>query len=276
VPHDSTLDDRAALQRAFPKVRFIELQGTRTPAELRAVGTAASTGDVVGFLEAHCRPAPDWCQHVLDAHRAAPHAAIGGPIEKGVPDGRSNDTALNWSVYLADYSRYMLPLPEGATHSLSDCNVSYKRGALEATRDHWATEFHENVINGALRDAGGTLWFDPSMTVFEQRQLSIGAALRDRFNFGRLFGSTRVPGVALPKRLAWSAAAVLMAPVLVARVVGNLQRRGRHKDQLLRCLPSLTMISAAWMAGEAVGYLTGSAGNALKPAAQRETTVVAA
>ena len=275
VPYDSTLEDVASLQRAFPAARFVELSGTRTPAELRATGAAMSSGDVVAFLEGHCRPAPDWCERILAAHRA-PHAAIGGPIEKGLPDEGGSDTSLNWSVYLADYSRYMLPLPEGATHGLSDCNVAYKRSALEATRSHWATEFHENVVNGALRASGETLWFDPAIAVFEQRQLSIGAALRDRFSFGRLFGSTRVPGVALPKRLAWSAAALLMPPLLVARVAGNLQRRGRHRGQLLRCLPSLTMISTAWMAGEAVGYLTGTAGKALKPAARSSTSAAMA
>ena len=274
VPHDSTLEDVSSLQRSFPAARFVELSGTRTPAELRATGAAMSTGNVIAFLEGHCRPGPDWCARILAAHHAS-HAAIGGPIEKGLPDEGGNDTSLNWSVYLADYSRYMLPLPEGATHALSDCNVSYKRSALEATRAQWATEFHENVINGALRAKGETLWFDPAITVFEQRQLSIGAALRDRFSFGRLFGSTRVPGVAFPKRLAWSAAALLMPPLLVARVAGNLQRRGRHRGQLLRCLPSLTMISAAWMAGEAVGYLTGTAGKTLKPATHRATPVVA-
>jgi len=70
-------------------------------------------------------------------------------------------------------------------------------------------------------------------------------------------------------------AALLMPPLLVARVVGNLQRRGRHRGQLLRCLPSLAMISTAWMVGEAVGYLTGTAGNALKPATRRPTPVAA-
>jgi len=273
VPHDSTVEDLAALRRQFPAVRFVELPGVRTPAELRTAGASLSTGDVVAFLEGHCRPAPDWCARIMSAH-AAPHAAIGGPIEKGLPEG-SNDTALNWSVYLADYSRYMLPLPEGTTHALSDCNVSYKRSALEATRKHWSTEFHENVVNGALGAAGATLWFDPAMTVFEQRQLSVGSALRDRFSFGRLFGSTRVPGVSLPRRMAMTGAALLMPPLLVARVIGNLRRRGRHKDQLLRCLPALTMISAAWMAGEAVGYFTGTAGKTLKPATHPAAPLVA-
>jgi hypothetical protein len=159
----------------------------------------------------------------------------------------------------------MLPLAEGETHSLSDCNVSYKRSALDATRALWRTEFHENVINEALRQSGQALWFDPAMVVYEQRNLSIVSAIRDRFSFGRLFGSTRVSGSTPLRRLAWTGAALLMPPVLVMRVIGNLRRRGRHLDQLTRCLPSLAVIATAWMAGEAVGYLTGTAGRELRP-----------
>jgi predicted dehydrogenase len=264
VPHDDTLEGLGELRKAFPNVTFLSLGGVRTPAELRAAGAAKATGDVVAFLEGHCRPSPDWCQRILAAHQSV-HAAVGGPIEKGLPDGRDNDSALNWAVYLADYSRYMLPLPEGATHALSDCNVSYKRSALDETRALWATEFHENIVNGALHQRGASLWFDPSVVVFEQRELDLGDALRDRFNFGRLFGSTRVPGVAFPKRAIMAGAALVMPPLLVGRVVGTLRRRGRHQNQLLRAMPSLVMISTAWMVGEAMGYLTGTAGRALRP-----------
>ena len=84
------------------------------------------TAAIVGFLEDHCMPARDWAARVLTAHRQ-PHAGIGGSIEKGFKPGRSSDTALNWAIYLTDYSRYMLPMAEGPAHGLSDCNVSYKR-----------------------------------------------------------------------------------------------------------------------------------------------------
>lgn len=272
VPFDDTLTDVRELQAAFPRVTFAQMPGVHTPAELRATGAARTVGDVVAFLEGHCQPAPDWCQRILDAHQAH-HAAVGGPIEKGLPEGRPADSALNWAVYLADYSRYMLPLPEGATHALSDCNVSYQRSALDATRGHWTAEFHENVINGALRELGASMWFDPAMVVYEQRELRLSDALRDRFNFGRLFGSTRVPGVALPKRAAMAMAAMFMPPVLVGRVVGTLRRRGRHQDQLLRSMPSLVLISTAWMFGEALGYLTGTAGRPLRPAQQTSPAV---
>jgi hypothetical protein len=264
VVHDETLAGADDLARRYPAVRYIARSGARPPAELRAVGAAAASGAIVAFLEGHCTPAPDWCATLLRAHDA-PHAAVGGPIEKGMPPGRSSDTALNWSIYLSDYSRYMLPMPEGPMHSLSDCNVAYKRAALEATRPLWSREFHENVVNEAIRKSGGTLWFVPGMVVLESRELSLRSALRDRFSFGRLFGSTRVTGQAMPRRVMLSGAAMLMAPLLVFRVVRTAAGRRRHLLQVARCAPHLALVAGSWMAGEAVGYLTGRAGTTLTP-----------
>lgn len=264
VVHDASLERPAGLAARFPSVRLIGREGVRPPAELRAVGAAAATGEVVAFLEGHCTPADDWCATLLAAHRQ-PHAAVGGPIEKGMPPGRRSDTALNWSIYLADYSRYMLPLPAGPMHSLSDCNVAYKRQALEATRGLWTREFHENVVNEALRARGGTLWFEPGMVVLESRELTLGDALRDRFSFGRLFGSTRVTGQGVAVRAARAGAALLMPPLLVWRVARNALSRGRHRGQLVRSGGHLLLVAGSWMAGEAVGYLTGSAGASLTP-----------
>jgi hypothetical protein len=271
VVHDATLHDAATLSRGFPSTRFLEVEGTKPPAALRAIGAAAAGGDVVAFLEGHCIPDADWAGRILAAHRE-PHAAVGGPIEKGMPPGRTHDTALNWSIYLSDYGRYMLPLPEGPVHSLSDCNVSYKRAALAATRSHWQVEFHENVVNGALRERGGVLWFDPAMVVLESRELTLGAALRDRFSFGRLFGSTRVAGQGLPRRIALGGAALLMPPLLVWRVARTVLSKGRHRGALLRSSGHLIVVATSWMAGEAVGYVTGAAGRALRTDAARPLT----
>jgi predicted dehydrogenase len=270
VPHDATLTRLEDLRRAYPTVRFIAMPGVRPPAELRATGAAASHGAIVAFLEGHAVPADDWCRRIMAAH-AAPHAAIGGPIEKGLPPGKDHDSLLNWAVYLADYSRYMLPRPAGPAHSLSDCNVSYKRAVLERSREAWARELHENVMHDAIRAAGGTLWFDPGLVIHEQRGLRVGSALRDRFSFGRLFGSTRVQAAGFPRRLVLSAAALIMSPLLVLRVARTLFSRKRHRLEFVRSLPYLILISTAWMMGEAVGYLTGTAGENLRSAARPST-----
>ena len=263
VPHDGRLQDEAALRERFPLLRPLRVPGTGlSPAALRAAGVAASGAPIIALLEDHCVPVPDWASSLLRAHRN-PDAGVGGPVDKGMPPGRDRDTILNWAVYLTDYSRYMPPMPEGPAHGLSDCNAAYKRSALDAIRAVWQDEFHENLVNGALARAGATFRLEPGMIVNEQRDLSLGYALRDRFTFGRLFGSSRVADASLARRLVWAAAALLMPPVLALRVAQNLQQRRRHRAQFFRCLPMLLLVTGAWMLGEAAGYLTGRAHAAL-------------
>jgi hypothetical protein len=263
VACDDALTDVGALRQRFPRVTFLPLGGTRTPAELRSVAATKTSGRIVAFLEDHCIPDVDWCARVIAAHEQS-HAAIGGAVEKGFAPGRSTDGALNWAVYLTDYSRYMNPMPEGPAHALTDCNVTYKRAVLEKMPEAWAGEFHENVVHEHLCAAGHTLWFDPRIVVREYRPLSVPDVVRDRYAFGRLFASTRVADATWVRRLVLAAASLLMPPVLSLRAARNLSARGRHREQIVRCLPALLFVTAVWMFGEMVGYLTGSPGS-LRP-----------
>lgn len=275
VPHDDGFEDATSLRERFPAFSFLGLSGRRTPAELRASAARVARGDIIAFLEDHCVPAPDWITCLRDAH-AAPHAAVGGAVEKGFAPGQATDSALNWAVYFTDYSRYMNPQSAGPARSLTDCNVSYKREALEAIRDTWQTEFHENVVNGLLTERGGTLWLAPGVVVLEQRSLTLGSALRDRYSFGRLFASTRVSGVTVQRRAVFAAGALAMPPVLVLRVARNLVDRRRHLPQFVRALPHLLLVTGTWMLGEFVGYVSGAPAASLAPAQNDSSSGVAA
>ncbi len=262
VPHDDALDDPADLAARFPAMQFLRFSGRRTPPELRARGVAAAKAPIVALVEDHCRADPDWCARIR-ACLAGPYVAVGGAVEKGFPEGSDTDTALNWAVYMTDYSRYMNPMPAGSTHSVPDANCAYKASALTPIREVWSEQFHENLVNDRLRAQGGTLWFAPDVIVREQRSLTLKDALRDRYAFGRLFASTRVVGSSLTRRLVLAAASVALPPVLVLRVGRNLFSRGRHRAQFFRCLPHLVLVTGVWMAGEMTGYLTGRAGKTL-------------
>jgi hypothetical protein len=259
VPHDDSLTGVDELKRRFPNVEFLGLPGSRTPAELRTHVVNRSRGRIIALLEDHCMPAPDWCARIIEAHKA-PYAAIGGAVDKGFAPGQSTDGILNWAVYMTDYSRYMPPMNAGPAHSLTDCNVTYKREVLERIRDAWTPEFHENLVNGLLHEKGETLWFDPTILVHEYRPLTVVKVLRDRYSFGRLFASTRVAGAPLVKRLVWAGASVVMPPVLALRAAKNLTTRKRHQLQAVRCMPGLLFVASVWMFGEMVGYLTASPG----------------
>jgi predicted dehydrogenase len=250
VPWDGSHGESAPLEREYPEVKFVR-SGNRklTFAQLRAFGIAQSGGRIVAITEDHFKPAPDWCAQIMEAHRA-PHAAIGGGVEKDTPD-----ETLSWAFYLADYLRYLDPA-EGPAHNLTDGNVTYKRAALDAIRELWKTEFHEDVIHGALVERGQSLWLSPKIVVRQKRRISLSAAVHDRYAFGRLFGSTRAERMSAAQRMKLIVLSALLPAVLLLRVAMHVRRTRRYVGEWLRALPALVLISTVWAWGEFVGYVT--------------------
>jgi hypothetical protein len=262
------MSELGAFQKQFPTVRFMSAGGRRTYAELRALGVSQARSAVIALTEDHCTPDPDWCDRILQAHKAS-HAAVGGAVEKAAPD-----TALNWALYLADYGRYMNPRAAGVSRELTDCNVSYKSAALRAITPVWQTEFHEPVVHGALHACGQSLWFSPHIIVHQQRSLQLGKAIKDRYAFGRLFGAGRFPApdyllfaVSL-RRLIYSAWAILLPVVLSGRVAAQVFHKRRCVVAFFRALPALVLLNSAWACGEFVGSVTGLPNVSLTPQAR--------
>src|SRR5262249_23045683 len=159
------------------------------------------------------------------------------------------DHVLGWAFYLADYLRYLDPA-EGPSPHLTDGNVTYKRAALAEVGGVWETEFHENVVHGALQAKGMSLWLSPRIVVRQKRHITLRDALRDRYAFGRLFGSTRVEGMGAVARLKLTVLSVLLPAVLLLRVAQHVLRTRRYAAEWLRALPALLLISTVWAWGE--------------------------
>lgn len=77
-----------------------------------------------------------------------PHAAIGGAVEN------RHHNVFNWAVFLLDFGRYQLPLPEGPANYLTDVNTGYKRAALEEVRHLWTDRYNEVTVNWELLRRG--------------------------------------------------------------------------------------------------------------------------
>jgi hypothetical protein len=262
IPWDGSRGNKIVLQREFPEARFLTTGRHRlTFGQLRAYAVARAAGDIVAITEDHFTPATDWCRQILEAHRAQ-HAAIGGAVEKLTPD-----SALNWSFYFADYLRYLDPL-EGPAPSLTDGNVTYKRSDLAAIASTWKAEFHENLVHGALMAGGHSLWLSPRIVVRQKRMVGFREAVRDRYAFGRLFGSTRIEGMKPGGRWKLAFLCTLLPLVLVSRVVLQVLRKRRYLAALLRAFPALLLISTVWAWGEFVGYVTARPDESLTARAQ--------
>jgi hypothetical protein len=264
VPHHPRVDGIDAARARFPGVTFLPVEDLRTYTgeggsrehhdELRARGLVAARGEVVALLEDHARPEQHWCARMVEAHRRRPAAAVGGAIENGV------DRALNWAVYFCDFGRYQNPVPDGASSFASDANVSYKRAALEAIRPVWREVFHETAVNSALTGRGDVLALSPEIVVYQHRsELQLGAALRERFIWGRSYAATRARLAGGARRVAYAALSPLLPAVLLTRMAANTVRKGRLRGRFLRALPLTAVLTASWSLGELMGYLTARA-----------------
>lgn len=238
----------------FQDVEFIwPSPGRHTFAELRAAGVLASHGEIVAITEDQCIPPPDWCANIVAAHGTQPSTAIGGPVDK-----QGSDTALNWAIYLRELGvGYMPPVTDGPSAHLTDCNVTYKRAGLDSIADLWRPAFHEPRVHQALQARGEKLWLAPALLILQQRSFRVGPALRERYEFGRLYGAMRVAEVPFARRLMMALASVILPLLLVARVLLATFRKRRHTGQCLRALPFLFLIAFVWSWGEFLGYLTG-------------------
>jgi hypothetical protein len=255
VTHDHRLDEPGAWPHRFPQAQFIFCPYPRNYPAMRSAGVRAARGTIVAATEDQCIPPSKWCSNIVAEHAARPAAAIGGPVEKRRPD-----SLLNWAIYLREFGEYTPPLAEGPNTTLTDCNVTYKRAALDAFVDVWRQEFHEPQVHGALLQRGETLWLSPALVTEQQRSFTLGFALRERLHFGRLFGRLRLPSLSVAQRALLVLASLLLPFLLTARVLARAFVKGKYIGVALLALPYLLLFSAAWSVGEFIAYLSGDRG----------------
>jgi hypothetical protein len=270
IPCDDRIPDVDALERQYPRFRFVRLAGIHTYAELRTIGIRHGTAPLVAITEAQCTPNSDWLARIVRAHRSSDAAVIGGAVDK------HQGSALSWAMYLSDYNRYMPPLAAGPATYLTDCNVSYKRPVLDAIPDVWTEEFHETSVHWTLQSQGKSLRLEPDVVVNHGRVLGIGEALADRYAFARLFASTRVAATSATKRWIYAATSCLLPAVFTLRAFRSVIAKKRNVGQFFRALPALLLITTVWGFGEFCGYVTGRAAKSLTPQDKRHATATSA
>lgn len=244
-------DSRAAIQVRFPGVTVLHFDEPRTLPQLRAAGLLAARGAIVALTSDACVPAPGWADAVRRAHRQ-PAAAIGGAVENG-----ATTRLLDWAVFFCEYGRYMLPLAPARTSDLPAQNVSYKRDALAGIRELLLSGAWEPLWHWQLVSQGAELCRDPSVVVTLRTHFTVAGFVRERFHYARSFAGQRLAGAPWPRRAAFAVAAVLLPPLLLARMAGQLLPKRRALGRLACSVPYLVLFACAWAAGECVGYAAG-------------------
>lgn len=247
-PHLPGVDE---LRPRFPTARIIRNEGQSTPIEIASRGLREAKGEILAFTEDHCTPDSEWLRRLLAAHKEG-RAAVGGAVEtphEGDP--------VTWAFYLVDYYRYMRPFAEGPVPTLTVCSVSYRRDQLEAVRPMWEKTYHETAVNAALAEKFGPLWIVPDAIVRTRRNVRLGAAVYERYAFGRMFACNRnaYSGSRL-QRSVYALLAPLLPPVIMWRMGRRAFRLAAARRMYLHSAAPLLAMVLAWTWGEWLGYLT--------------------
>ena len=240
-----------SIEVAFPFVRLIEAPPGTTVPELRTLGIQAASGRIVALLEDNSIVAPTWCGAIRRAHATA-HAIVGGAVERV---GRHR--AVDWAVYFYEYGKYMLPLVEGESATLSGNNVSYKRTLLEEVQHEFRDGFFEAFLHERLRGQGRTLYMAPDAVVYHTLRYRVGKVLVQTFHHGRHYAGRRVAAASRLTRLGYAAGSMLLPMILPLRIAQLILHRRRHLRELTVAMPYLVLFMTSWACGELMGYLCG-------------------
>ena len=228
--------------------------GGKLPLNLRLPHTMGHEieGEIVALAEDHCTFGKRWCSEIKKAHDL-PYAAIGGPVENN-----SVGSALDWAVYFYDYGKFMPPVVEGVTDSLSGNNVSFKRSVLEAVETSFREGFFEPFTHGAIQKAGHPLYLIPSALVYHQKSYRAQHSAAQCYHLARGYAARRVANASPLRRGAYALASIALPAVLTGRIVIRTLRKKRYIGKLLWALPVLFILMISWGWGECCGYLAGA------------------
>lgn len=128
IDHNPAMLARARAQ--FPEATVVENVQERGLNGTRNSGVAATTGDIVAFLDDDAIAAPDWLEQLQAAYTAVHIVGAGGKINPLWLNGRPRwfPEEFNWVVGCTYRG---LPEQTAPVRNLIGCNMSYRRAVIE-------------------------------------------------------------------------------------------------------------------------------------------------
>lgn len=242
------------LRRTMPDVHFVAAPPTASIPELRGLGMAESTGDIVALTEDHCVADETWVETLL-RHAQDPADVIGG----GMGNAQRNRT-VDWAAYFSEYGFFSDHRADGANADrplITGANVAYKRRVVhEVVR--WAQQGEwENVAHNRLLARGSALRFVRTAAIYQNKNYRFGEFCVDRYVHGRDFARKRLAEDSASRRWLLLCATPLL-PALLTYRIARAAAPARWTT-FLRALPLTFAFLTAWSVGEAAGYLRGPA-----------------
>lgn len=251
------VSDVTADVNEFAKFSVVEVGKIGARGEAAARGIEHSRAPLVGLVEDHAFPAPNWAAQLIDAHQG--DCAAAGPAMTNA----NPHSAFSRANFLITYSMYGTDLPGGSTTLLPWHNSVYKRAALKPFESQLAALLSwEGTLQASILAAGGKLYFAPQ-AVTEHANVS-----RALSSIGLHFQRGRILGVKQADRRGWGrarralhAVAFPLFPLLQWRHMSGNHNQARRALRPLDGF-AVALALAAMAVGEAWGLVRGT-GDAL-------------
>ncbi|HUR34371.1 MAG TPA: hypothetical protein VM032_11295 [Vicinamibacterales bacterium] len=251
---DTTFD----IQRWCPSAVVLHRPGQTVP-ELRWSAVRVARGEVIVATESRMEPGAGWWQQLADAHRRWPRArTIGGTVECA-----AGASAMDRGLYLSEYAAFAPGSTAGEVDAVSSGNLSYKRAALEESRDLLDRGVWDTVLLERWRGAAGAIRLEPIAIAF-LNGMSVWQASAMRVDYGRAYAAERVRRDKPWRRAAFAAGAVGLPLLLTVRALASAART-RSSALTPGGAVWLLVFNTLWAAGEFAGYLAGDARRKARP-----------
>jgi succinoglycan biosynthesis protein ExoA len=214
--HDGTERIARSLAARHDGVGVVDNPAGSTPTGLNAA-IGATTGDVIVRVDGHAELAPGYIRRAVETMRRTGAVNVGGVQRaEGVTDFERAVAAAMTSRFGTGDATFHYGGAEGPTDTVY-LGV-FERTALEAVGgfEETLTRNQDYELNIRLRQAGGTVWFDPVLWARYRPRESLRTLARQYLEYGRW---KREVVRRHPTSLRWRHAG---PPVLVAAVAGSL------------------------------------------------------
>jgi hypothetical protein len=258
-PAGDSLDVVEADLDGFLSVEFVRIDTRGSSAKARAAGILAAAAPVVAFTEDHCFPGAHWAESLIARHRE-PWSGIGPVFRNANPR-----SGVSWANFLIEYGDWADPIATRFPSHIPGHNSSYKKEALLPYGPELEKRLEaETPMQWDLQSRGHRFCMEEGAKVSHLNYSRLFDSVALRLNVGRLFACRRSDGWPVWKRWMFVLASPAIPVVRFFRIAPIAGRTIRSAWLACRVLPLLLLMLIVDGLGEAVGYLTGSPGDAMR------------
>ena len=255
VAESSAGFDLAALGGGeFAACRIVEVGPITERGAAAASGMLAASTPIVGLIEDHSYPEPEWAEALLRAH-AGSWAGVGPAV------CNANPTSVgSWVNYILSYGGFAPPQAAGERELLPWHNSAYKRDVLAPLADRLGPLLEwEGALQAELRSRGHTLYLEPAARTHHSNVSAAWSTVGLNTQRGRILGAQRAQRERWPvwRRIVQAAAFPLFPLLQLRHVLPQMQRVPVPEAMRTRVTLGVVATLGVLAAGEAWGLVAG-------------------